>query len=290
MSLFSKSALELIRTRASWRRFQIKPLKDAERAKIHDCFFALPKLPFPGQTRFQWVNTFQDNPGAVRALGTYGNIVGATEFIAGAVTRAPYDLENYAYHLEHLILIATDLGLGTCWLGGSFSRSDFSNSVRVRPEERIPAVTPVGYVTTARSFRDRILRWQAGSAQRKPWSELFCHGTWDNRLVAEQSGPYSPVIEMVRLAPSASNRQPWRILKESGKSIFHFYLQRNTLYTQVAKTLMQAEDIQRLDMGIALCHFELAARELNLPGQWSVRSGTPLLAKAEYLVTWMGEN
>ena len=46
--------------------------------------------------------------------------------------------------------------------------------------------------------------------------------------------------------------------------------------------------LQRVDMGIAMCHFELTAHELGLQGSWIVDE--PKLMKpegAEYTVTWM---
>jgi len=63
----------------------------------------------------------------------------------------------------------------------------------------------------------------------------------------------------VRLAPSAVNRQPWRMVVMD--DVVHFYLQR-------AKSLGGGKlDMQKIDMGIALCHFELMAKELGFKGE-----------------------
>jgi hypothetical protein len=67
-------------------------------------------------------------------------------------------------------------------------------------------------------------------------------------------------LEMLRLAPSAANKQPWRIVQD--KSSYHFYK---------AKTLEDNKlgiDIQRVDIGIAACHFHLSALEKGLPGRF----------------------
>ncbi len=46
--------------------------------------------------------------------------------------------------------------------------------------------------------------------------------------------------------------------------------------------------MQRLDMGIAMCHFELAARELGLSGKWL--HAMPDITKPDdltkYVVSW----
>ena len=68
---------------------------------------------------------------------------------------------------------------------------------------------------------------------------------------------------MVRLAPSAGNKQPWRILKEKDNNIFHFYwvIGKNINYNKLHK----------IDMGIAVCHFDLMVKELGLKGNWIIR-------------------
>lgn len=65
---------------------------------------------------------------------------------------------------------------------------------------------------------------------------------------------------MTRLAPSASNKQPWRIVK-SGND-FHFFE-----YRTPGHSVRFEYDIQRIDMGIAACHFHLAAIEKDLRGE-----------------------
>jgi hypothetical protein len=94
---------------------------------------------------------------------------------------------------------------------------------------------------------------------------------------------------MVRLGPSASNHQPWRVVKE-GKN-WHFYLKRTPGYNErLLVKLSGTADLQRIDMGIAMCHFDLTARELGLTGQWveeepDIDRPFELL---EYTATWQG--
>jgi nitroreductase len=61
----------------------------------------------------------------LKGLGTYGFIKGATGFIMGTVGHSEKNLEDYGYVMERAILFATDIGLGTCWFGGTFTRSRF---------------------------------------------------------------------------------------------------------------------------------------------------------------------
>ena len=70
------------------------------------------------------------------------------------------------------------------------------------------------------------------------------------------------------MAPSASNKQPWRVVRRGDD--WHFYLQRTKGYGKGSAlfAVLRLADLQRVDLGIALCHFELAARELGLAGEW----------------------
>jgi hypothetical protein len=283
----SRPIVEIIRRRVSCRNFLPAGLTADARDRLLAHLRQLPEPPFAPACRFTLVEASPEAAG-LKKLGTYGNIQGATHFLAGAVAQGTRDLENYGFLLEAIVLWATDQGLATCWLGGTFSHGAFARAVGLLAGERLPAVSPVGTAAPDRSLRERVVRWQAGSEHRKPWSELFFHDSPGNPATEASAGEYATVLEMVRLAPSASNRQPWRILKEYNRPVFHVYLQRNPVYTAAAKTLAPAGDIQRLDIGIALCHFEWAAREAKLKGQWQVLSAPPAYPKTEYVVSWNG--
>ncbi len=51
----------------------------------------------------------------------------------------------------------------------------------------------------------------AGSANRKEWGDIFFSGNFGGKLSRRDAGDYGEALEMVRLAPSASNKQPWRV-------------------------------------------------------------------------------
>ena len=68
---------------------------------------------------------------------------------------------------------------------------------------------------------------------------------------------------------------------------FDFYLRRTPGYRERNRLLFGVQDLQRADMGIAMCHFELSAKELGLKGSWVVEDpALPLPDKTEYVVTW----
>ncbi|MFN2157505.1 MAG: nitroreductase family protein, partial [Anaerolineae bacterium] len=113
---------------------------------------------------------------------------------------------------------------------------------------------------------------------RKPWETLFFELTVADPLSREAAGPYAVPLDMVRAAPSASNKQPWRIVKDGGR--WHFYLQHTPNYKP---------DMQRIDMGIAMCHWALTAQERGLQGEWAVDPPPIAIPDPDtaYIATWL---
>jgi hypothetical protein len=193
--------------------------------------------------------------------------------------------------LELIILYATDLGLGTCWLGGTFTKSSFARKISAREGELVPGVASVGYIAKKPRRIESILRRNDGTDRRLPWERLFFDREFNTPLPHEGLGKYSKALEMVRLSPSASNRQPWRVVREG--NAWHFYLQRTPGYRESPLVrLTTVADLQRMDMGIAMSHFELTADELGLDGHWQNRD--PEIERpdelTEYTVSWVGYN
>jgi nitroreductase len=281
---FQHSPLDLIQARTSVRRFTGEILSAKVREELDHCCKILTVGPLGSSCRFQLVEN--DAPGRDRGdrVGAYGMIWGAKTYLTGAVQDNRHALEDFGYLFELLVLKATDLDLGTCWLGGIFSRGRFAKAIGLGEEEILPAVSPVGLPTKSRSILDQVIRWGAGSKQRRSWSDLFFDSDSKSFLSAERGGAFASALEMLRLAPSASNRQPWRCLRQEG--FIHFYLQRFPGYRSFTST-----DLQRLDMGIAMSHFDLAVAASGLGGGWIVLDQSPVdlpevWQKAEYVVSW----
>ena len=224
----------------------------------------------------------------LRGLITYGMIKNPMGFIIGAVENAHHNLEDFGYLMEKNILMATSLGLGTCWLGGTFSSSGFSRKIalghdsvstschtsRLRCTETLPGGLPDSGVS---SWVDR----------RKPWNALFFRN--DKPLLADEAGSYTAPLEMLRLAPSANNFQPWRVIKEPNADIYHFYIKRTPALKQFQRFTAKS-DLQLVDIGIAMCHFALAANEKGLSGIWTINDPRlgDMADKLDYIVTWTG--
>ena len=286
--LFQQPITDIISQRYSCRSYRPEPIAAETQRRLQDFLAALHTGPLGAPLRFALLAASESDRRALRGLGTYGFIRGAAGFIVGAAGLGERNLEDFGYQMEVAILAATDLGLGTCWLGGSFTQSSFARKIGLTDGEIVPAVTATGYVVK-QSWYSRLVRKQVGAERRLPRGDLFFLDRFGVPLPAGAFGPYVWPLEMVRLAPSASNKQPWRILKDG--SAWHFYLQRTPKYGpgSVVFNVMKLADLQRVDMGIAMCHFELTARELGLDGKW-VRMNPGLEVpdeRTEYVVSWV---
>jgi nitroreductase len=275
---------DTIRKRGSCRTYQNRPLEESIQQKLKDFLSQNVLGPFGNRVRFELIDLGRNEQDEVKTLGSYGFIKGASTFIVGAVTKGDLALEDYGYCMEKNILAATYWGLGTCWLGGTFNRSASASRINKRDDEIVPAITPVGYPRDKKSIMDSTIRFFVKASSRKAWEELFFDGDPRTPLPRNVARKYELALECVRFGPSASNRQPWRVVKEKDKEIFHFYLSRTPGYAEKYPEV----SLQDVDMGIAMCHFEVGIRQIDQRGSWHIVHSPPQKG-LEYIVSWIGE-
>jgi nitroreductase len=289
--IFNNSASQLIRQRHSCRTYQKRPLNRTDLNSMTNFSLNWKSGPLGNPVRYLFPAASADDSQILRGLGTYGFIKDPPAFIVAAIRDRPGSLEDFGYLLELLILKAADLEIGSCWLGGTFTRSRFAQLMQLEADETIPAVVSVGYPHDHQAFMDRVSRVYAGSDRRLPWNQLFFDNFWDVPLTKENAGEYLEPLILLRLSPSASNKQPWRILRSDNQ--WHFYLRRTPNYpSPLFGFLLRLADLQRVDIGIAMAHFELGVKEAGQHGSWLVAD--PHLSKPdqklEYIVSWIPDN
>jgi nitroreductase len=279
-----ESIIQTIKKRYSVRNYSNRDIELGKIEKLRQFITANSIGPFKNPVRFQLINVTDYNHAQLKELGVYGQITGAKLFIAGAVKNGDCSMEDFGYAMEKNILFATSLDLGTVWLGGTLNRSTFGQKMNATADEMVPGITPVGYAGE-QTIRGKVTAFFINARKRKKPEELFFLNTIGNSLSAVEQGVYKQALESVRLGPSASNFQPWRIIKEEGKNSFHFYEKENKLYHRILKGVR----LQDTDIGIAMCHFELTAQELSLKGTWAISDPGIPAGGLNYIVTWVGE-
>ena len=88
-----------------------------------------------------------------------------------------YYLVDVAIAVEHLILQAWELGLGTVWVG-AFKEEKVRKSLGIPDKIRVVAVVPIGYPMDKESIRSRLLKTIIKSSNRKDLKEIVHYGKW----------------------------------------------------------------------------------------------------------------
>lgn len=276
-----KDIIQTITNRKSTRTFLNKIISEETKEKIESYIKTLTN-PFGETISYEIIDNINKNTN--EKLGTYGVIKNPSNFIIAKIDSYDnHSLEALGYEMEELILYLTEIGIGSCWLGGTFKRDQFANAVNLKEGEIIPVIVPIGYIAEKKTITDKVMRRMSKGDFRKEWKDLFFKEDFNTSLSIQEAGGYGDVLEMVRLGPSASNKQPWRIIQDNEN--YHFYEYVTPGYSKVFPY-----DIQRIDIGIAAAHFSLTAKEKSIVGSFSIRE--PLIRTPEnisYKFTWTGD-
>ena len=271
---------EAIRNRRSIRNYSKQVLDAKLLNKINSLLENPFKGPFGNTPRFILIEKPEARQQQKVKLGTYGFISNAGYFIGGCIEKFEFSEVDYGYSLERIIIELTRLELGTCWIGGTFKRKDYEILLKTTESETIPCITPVGYKAEKKSLRERLGLTLTDGSKRNPFEMHFFENNLENPLIFNPENKYHNVLELVRRAPSAVNKQPWRVIKQDNK--YHFYIFRDKMVGSTKNT-----DLQKVDLGIALAHFKLGVEEQFLKGKWHI--GKPGLCDLEYIITWIAE-
>ncbi len=186
-------------------------------------------------------------------VGSYGKIQNAPHYVAFIGHTEQTDFEAATGYIgEAIILEATSMSKGTCWVAGMFKREVVQNQLNLKENEEVLAITPVGHVASAKSRGDRIISRMARSHRRKSLLNLI-----EGEVTLSKEW-MNIALEAARVAPSAANRQPWRFTIEENAITVH-ESQKKAMYSGISK---------RLDCGISMMHLELGARFAGARGTW----------------------
>ena len=270
---------EVIKRRISNRTYEERSLTEEDKKKLLE-FNSTLTNPFGVEVKVQYIS--KEKGADDVQLGTYGTIKGAKDFLAITVKDQPYAMEAIGYQFENLVLYATDMGIGTVWLAGTFKRKDFINAIEIGEDDLFPCICPLGYPALKQSFLEKITKASLGSKKRKDWDKLFFLEDFTKVLTKADAGIYEDALEMLRLAPSATNSQPWAVVKEGNK--FHFFCNyKNTLNDDVKK-------IKHIDIGIALSHFYQTAMSKGLNGSLQVQDiGFSIPDNMHYVLSYVAD-
>ena len=264
---------ELVRNRRSVRTFDGEGLSEEDLGKLSS-FMAELENPYDIHVECKLLDAKQQKLSCP--------VVSGTDLYVGAkAKRVPHIEEAFGYSFEMLVLYAQSLGIGTVWVGGTMDRAAFERAMTLDADEIMPCMSPLGYPAKKMSLKESMMRKGIKAGSRKPFETIFFDGGFDTPLTPGKAGDMAYPLEMVRWAPSAVNKQPWRVVvTQSGA---HFYLKH-------AKGFISESvgDMQKIDIGIALCHFALAAEESGPHMRFGISDpGIAVEADTEYIASYL---
>lgn len=291
-----KHAREVISSRLSCRAFDGQPLSSSDEAWVSDVLKQVNDPPFGSQLGIALVPADDTMIADISERAPYGEVHNPAQFIVGYVQKGRHSMEDFGFVMEQAVLHVEANTISTCWLGGTFNRGGFASALGLDADVLIPAVVPIGYPARRRTVSDGSIRFSVGARKRKRWSELFYEVEFWDEDEKPQSQPfplspasaadYEAMLEAVRLAPSTSNQQPWRIYRysaDSGPDLLHLFVSRTTGFDKAIKDV----DMQRIDAGVAMAHFSVVADEIGFRGRWTELKPAWMPRGVDYVATWV---
>lgn len=164
---------------------------------------------------------------------SYGMFKGVQSFFVMKGPAADANLkEKIGCYGELLVLESTALGLGTCWVGGTFD----SSGIRKSDGEELVCVITVGQVPKTETMKERLI-YKAIHRSTKTVEEL-------SQVCGEPPAWFQKGMKAVQKAPSTRNTQKVLFVYENG---------------HLQATVPETYKFDLVDLGIAKLHFSLAA-------------------------------
>jgi nitroreductase len=212
------SLMEAIEYRHSVRKYTEEPLSRSQFQELQE---AITRYDEEGGLHMQLIT---NEPKAFSTFkAKYGRFQGVQDYIAMTGPKSRDLEERCGYYGEKLVLLAQQLELNTCWVGGTYTKVD--RSYDIGPGEKLVAVIAVGHGADQGSRR-RSKKFEDVSQTDRPAPDWFRRG-----------------VQAALMAPTAINQQKFR-----------FYLEGETV-----KVKAGFGPFCKVDKGIVICHFEIGS-------------------------------
>lgn len=268
---------QIIRKRKSCRAYLKKRIDQSVKHQLETYMQSINPGLLGESIDFKLIEKPLDDPGKMRL--NYGMITNHHSYILGTSAISLMGRLNYGFLLEKIVLKATDLDLSTCWVG--YFDPNYFNEIKIDADTEIPSIIIVGYPRKNSTLQERLTRMSIRASYRKAWNELFFCDDFNTPLNYEIAGKYANALEMLRLAPSSGNTQPWRILLNSKLNSFHFF-------KKVISSRYEEKGLHDIDLGICMAHFALIAENDTLDGEWKhLEIDEARFPDLTYIMSWV---
>jgi len=222
-------------------------------------------------------------------IATYGYVKGFRAILMAIAKVEPLALFEMSYILHGLDLQLTQAGVQSVWLGGAFNHKDAINATDIKEGEIIAAVIPLGYASSKKRIIDYAAPLLLGTKNRKAMDDVFFYADFNTPL-GEKASHFYDALDLARRAPSAKNKQSWRVVVDADEKRIHLYA-LFSLRDEVGNGRKQyACSPEYLDLGAFYQSLELGLIHSKFEGDLVVESPEITIPKdldIEYIATWV---
>jgi len=266
----------IFQNRKSIRRYRPDAIDETIMKKLLDFSKRLPVFTQEIKHQFVWVHGKDWISDILSSfLLSYGKMISSPYMIVPFYSTNKYTNLEIGYQLEHLVLFATELGLGTLWLSAEEAQKQIIEEVRnlindpgdespkaarlveVFPENlnfalnnaEMPVILLLGLASEKRMDRiiSNAVRMESAGNSRKKIDSIV-----SNCKVEQIPSNLKKLLNLAILAPSKKNQQPWRVRFTKKGFDVGFLHERE------------------LDFGIFLAHLEIGMNDLSIPHQFHI--------------------
>jgi len=268
--------IEIIKGRKSCRSYKKIMLNPSDKKTLESFIGENRDLIGEEVTDLKIIEKRDDNS---RMKINYGMIQGHNTYLLGTSRSSMDSRIHYGYLMEKVVLKATEIGVATCWIG--YFDAAYFNEINIEKGFEIPGIVILGYPEHKQTRLDKLARFASDASKRMNWERLFFKFSNLMPLKPDLIQDYSDSFEMVRLAPSSGNTQPWRILFDEIAREFHFF-------KKPVSNRYEKKGLHDIDLGIALAHFELTSFYNDLSGNWIkyIKEELDSIHDLQYIITW----
>ena len=207
------------------------------------------------------IQLVRDQPAVFADANASGHLNNAANYLAVVVPKDDDGArERAGFYTERVVLAATLRGLGTCWVGGSWDRSEAARHCRLSAGEELYLGVVIGYPERhfdrmAKSYTELVAIRDA-HCESKTY-EQFTAPMGDEARAAAPDW-FKAGVQAAMKAPSAMNRQP---------IVFSYNPDDDTAAAMIDPNVESGQALN--DLGIAKLHFQIGAGS----GTWAWGDG-----------------
>lgn len=239
--------VDAIQKRCSRRTYKAKEISVVDIENINSL---IQRINEESGLNFQFIKNGKDAFKGFKS--SYGVLTGVNSFIALVGDKGIDNLdEKIGYYGEMIVLEATSMRLGTCWVGGTYNKSECINYIDIGENEDLRCIITIGYTEKEKSVKEKLI-CKLNKSKKDYKDILINYNTYTPDVIKQG-------IYFALKAPSELNKKP--VGYEYKNNVVKVY---NT---------KENHGYEKIDLGISMLHFELGVYSRGYKGKWFLNNG-----------------